>query len=75
MSKTTGIWGRKAPQFYKALHEQEVVVHTVTGKSFSGTLIGVDVYNIIVRQASGLEIMFPKGNIVFVHGKARINDG
>lgn len=68
-NKTTGIWGRKAPQFYKALQEQPVIVHTVTGKSFSGTLIGVDVYDIVIRQDSGLEIMFAKGNIVFVHGK------
>ena len=42
-AKTTGIWGRKAPQFYEALREQEVVVHTVTGKSFRGVLVGVDV--------------------------------
>ena len=68
-NKTPGIWGRKAPQFYAGLREQEVVVHTVTGKTFRGTLVGVDVYDIVIRQDSGLEIMFSKGNIVFVHGK------
>jgi hypothetical protein len=69
MNKTKGIWGRKAPQFYEALRDQAVIVHTVTGKSFSGTLIGVDVYDIVIKQASGLEILFPKGNLVFVHRK------
>jgi sRNA-binding regulator protein Hfq len=69
MSKTTGIWGRKAPQFYENLRDKRVLVHTVTGKSFSGQLIGVDVYDIVIRQESGLEIIFAKGNIVFVHGK------
>jgi hypothetical protein len=68
--KPAGIWGRKTPQFYEDLRQQPVVVHTVTGKSFSGTLIGVDVYDIIVRQASGLEILFSKGSIVFVHAKS-----
>jgi hypothetical protein len=42
-------------------------VHTVTGKAFRGTLVGVDVYDIVIRQENGLEIMFPKGNIVYVH--------
>jgi hypothetical protein len=66
-NKTTGIWGRKAPQFYQDLREQEIVVHTVTGKAFRGTLVGVDVYDIVIHQENGLEIMFPKGNIVYVH--------
>ncbi len=67
MNKTKGIWGRKAPQFYEALRDQPVIVHTTTGKSFSGTLIGVDVYDIVIKQTSGLEILFSKGNLVFVH--------
>jgi hypothetical protein len=68
-TKATGVWGRTAPQFYKALRGKPVVVHTCIGKSFSGELVGVDVYDIVIRQESGLEIMFPKGNIVFVHGQ------
>jgi small nuclear ribonucleoprotein (snRNP)-like protein len=49
------------------LKDQPVWVATVTGKQYAGTLIGVDVYDIIIRQAKGLEILFPKGNIVYVH--------
>mgnify|MGYP006289988555 CR=1 FL=1 len=45
----------------------------VTGKQYAGTLIGVDVYDIIVRQENGLEILFPKGNVVYVHRRTGEN--
>jgi hypothetical protein len=44
-------------------------VATVTGKQYAGILVGVDVYDIIIQQENGLELLFPKGNVVYVHRK------
>jgi small nuclear ribonucleoprotein (snRNP)-like protein len=66
-TKASGVWGETAPQFYKALKEEEVLVCTVGEKKLRGVLIGVDAYNIVIRQESGLKVMLNKGNIVYVH--------
>jgi hypothetical protein len=44
-----------------------VLVVVANGKAFKGCLIGVDVYDIIIQQESGLELLIPKGSIVYVH--------
>jgi len=67
MSKTPQVWGKRATEFFAALENQPVQVATATGKLFKGTLIGVDVYDIVIRQESGLELLLPKGNIVYLH--------
>jgi len=67
MSKTPQVWGKRAAEFFAALENQPVQVATTTGKLFKGTLIGVDVYDIVIRQESGLELLLPKGNIVYLH--------
>lgn len=61
------IWGQRSQDFYAALREQNVTVATTGGKLFKGTLIGVDVYDIFIRQASGLDLLINKGNVVYVH--------
>lgn len=62
-----GVWGRKAAQFYAELRNQQVVVLTTSGERYAGTLVGVDVYDIIIRQSNGLEMLLSKGNVVYVH--------
>jgi hypothetical protein len=66
-AKPTQIWGKRSAEFYSDLENQVVQVAVVTGKIFKGTLIGVDVYDIIIQQESGLELLISKGNIVYVH--------
>jgi hypothetical protein len=65
--KPATVWGRRSHQFYAALENEVIRVATVNDQAFKGTLIGVDVYDIIIRQTSGLEILIPKGSIVYVH--------
>jgi hypothetical protein len=66
---TKHVFGRRSAEFFEALQDQPVRVATVTGKQYAGTLIGVDVYDIIIRQENGLELLFPKGNVVYIHRK------
>jgi hypothetical protein len=61
------VWGKRAAAFYNKLENQLVQVAVTNGKIFKGTLIGVDVYDIIIQQESGLELLIAKGNIVYVH--------
>lgn len=66
-SRVAQVWGKRAAEFYAEQKEQTVQVAVSTKKIFKGTLIGVDVYDIVIRQQSGLELLIPKGNIVYIH--------
>ena len=66
-SKPAQVWGRRAAEFYEELQNQLVLVAVSNGKMFKGHLVGVDVYDILIRQESGLELLIPKGGIVYVH--------
>jgi small nuclear ribonucleoprotein (snRNP)-like protein len=66
-TKPAQVWGKRAAEFYTELENQMVQVSVTSGKTFKGTLIGVDVYDIIIQQESGLELLISKGNIVYVH--------
>jgi hypothetical protein len=65
--KPAQVWGKRSAEFYTGLEGDEVLVHVVTGQRFRGALIGVDTYDLVIRQASGLEVLIPKGNVVYVH--------
>lgn len=64
--KAPGVWGITDAQFLYGLRNKRVVVQTVTGQTFAGTLVGVSQYTLVVRQDSGLEILFQKGALVYV---------
>lgn len=66
-TKASQVWGKRAADFYAELENQFVQVAVSNGKSFKGELIGVDVYDILIRQETGLELLLPKGNIVYIH--------
>lgn len=66
-SKPAQVWGKRAAAFYEELENQLVLVAVSNGKMFKGYLVGVDVYDIIIRQESDLELLIPKGSIVYVH--------
>ena len=65
--KAQQVWGKRAAEFYAELENQKVQIAVATGKIFKGTLIGVDVYDIIIQQESGLKLLIAKGNVVYVH--------
>lgn len=66
-SKIAQVWGKRSAAYYAELENRPVLVAVSTGKVFKGALIGVDIYDIIIRQESGLELLIPKGNIVYIH--------
>ena len=66
-SKAAQVWGKRSATYYTELKNRPVLVAVSTGKVFKGDLIGVDVYDIIIRQESGLELLIPKGSIVYIH--------
>lgn len=61
------VWGKRTAEFLQTLQERPVQVLTTGGKLLQGALVGVDVYEILIRQPSGLEILLPKSNIVYLH--------
>ncbi len=66
-SKVAQVWGKRAATYYAEMENQPILVAVSIGKVFKGILIGVDIYDIIIRQESGLELLIPKGNIVYIH--------
>jgi len=64
--KAPGVWGVTQEQFLWNLRGRRVTVLTVTSQAFAGTLVGTSLYAIIIRQDSGLEILFQKGSLVYV---------
>ncbi len=66
-SKASQVWGKRAADFFSELENQTILIAVSSGKIFKGELIGVDVYDLIIRQDSGLELLLPKGNIVYIH--------
>ncbi|HOT92421.1 MAG TPA: hypothetical protein PLJ78_09185 [Anaerolineae bacterium] len=67
-TKVAQVWGKRSADFYAELENQPVLVAVTNGKILKGNLIGVDVYDVLIRQETGLELLIPKGNIVYIHG-------
>ncbi len=65
--KPPQVWGKRSAEFFTQLDGQTILVAVSNGKVFKGKLVGVDVYDIIIQQESGLELMLPKGNIIYIH--------
>ncbi len=66
-NKPQQVWGKRSHEFLAELEGKIVSIAVTTGKIFRGQLIGVDVYDLIIRQESGLELLIPKGNVVYIH--------
>ncbi len=66
-TKTSQVFGKRSAEFFGELLNQQILVAVSNGKVFKGELVGVDVYDIILRQESGLELLIPKGNIIYIH--------
>ena len=66
-SKASQVWGKRAAEFFDELANKTILVAVSNGKVFKGELIGVDVYDILIRQTSGLELLLPKGNVIYIH--------
>ncbi|MFP4395734.1 MAG: LSM domain-containing protein [Anaerolineales bacterium] len=60
-------WGKTPAEFIHDLEGKFVLVALSNGKSFKGTLVGVDPYSFVLKQSSGLEMMINKGNLLYIH--------
>jgi hypothetical protein len=68
--KPTPYWGLSANDFYRTLANKPIKITAMDGKLYSGTLIGIDQYDLFIRQANGLTILFAKHALKFVHADA-----
>lgn len=66
-TKASPHWGVSAHEFYRTLADKPVKITALDGKLYAGTLIGVDQYDIVIRQANGLIILFPKHSVKYLH--------
>lgn len=63
-------WGVSAAEFYANLRDKPVQVVTLDSKIYKGALIGVDVYDVVIKQANGATILLAKHAIKFLQADA-----
>ena len=69
-STTPRTWGVSAAEFYAGLRDAPIQVMTLDGKLYKGILIGVDVYDVVIKQANGATILLAKHAVKFVQADA-----
>jgi hypothetical protein len=69
-SQPAACWGLRTSEFYSTLRNKPIKITALDGKLYSGTLVGVDQYDLVIRQANGLTILFPKHAVKIVHADA-----
>ncbi len=62
-----GKHGLSSAEFYQERLHQPVLVAVNGGQKFKGELVGVDQYDIFIRQEGGLTLLLNKGNIIYIH--------
>ena len=63
-------WGQNQANYLAALEGKQITVVFADGKALKGELIGVDTYELFIRQSNGLEVMISKGAIKYLHPTA-----
>jgi len=67
-------WGMSAAEFYAGLRDKPVQIVTLDGKIYKGQLVGVDQYDLLLKQAKGIVILIAKHAIKFVQADVPVND-
>lgn len=65
--KPSGSWGLNAAQFLSGRRDQPLRVALLDSKVLSGVLVGVDQYNVFLRQNSDMVVMIPKHTLKYCH--------
>ena len=60
-------WGRQPDAALYDLRGKLVAVKCRDGKLYKGTLAGLGVYQLVIVQASELELIINKGSVIYVH--------
>jgi len=63
-------WGQSQAGYLASLEGKQVTVVFADGKALKGELVGVDTYELFIKQANGLEVMISKGAIKYLHPAA-----
>jgi hypothetical protein len=56
-------WGVGAAEFLAALNGKMVIITTIDSKVYTGTLIGVDIYDLLIKTPAGATVLVTKGSI------------
>ena len=71
-------WGATSAEFYAALRDKAVQVIALDGKLYPGVLVGVDTYDLIVKQPNGATVLIAKHAVKLVtpdpNGKGNLHD-
>ncbi len=66
ITKSTTVWCISSREFYDAIHDKLVRVTTTDGKIYTATLVGVDQYDLVLKQGDGALILMPKHAIKLI---------
>jgi sRNA-binding regulator protein Hfq len=64
--KTPDIWGASSAGFYAEMEGERLVVDLVNAEQVHGMLLGVDRYDIFLRDDQGEKVLIAKGAITTV---------
>ncbi|MBM3127566.1 MAG: hypothetical protein FJ009_02905 [Chloroflexi bacterium] len=68
-TKTNGApktWGASSAEFYASLRDKPIQIVTLDGKIYKGMLVGVDTYDLTLRQANGAPMLLAKHAVKFI---------
>ena len=60
-------WGRQPDAALYDLRGHLVALKCTDGKLYKGVLAGLGVYQLVIVQTGGLELIVSKGSVVYVH--------
>jgi hypothetical protein len=63
-------WGVSSAEFYANLRDAPIQAVTLDGKLYKGTLVGVDLYDLVIKQTSGATILLAKHAVKFLQADA-----
>ncbi len=67
-------WGMTSADFYEALRDKPAQIVTLDGKIYKGQLVGVDQFDLILKQSHGAVLLIPKHAIKYVQADAVAQD-
>jgi sRNA-binding regulator protein Hfq len=67
---TPKTWGVTAAEYLAALRDKPIQVITLDGKAYRGTLVGVDTYDLIIKQPNGLAVLIAKHAVKIITADA-----
>ena len=67
-------WGTLSAMFFAGLKEQAITVHLQNGETLSGTLVGVDKYDVCLERPDRSTTLVTKHAIAWIEPFAALNN-